>query len=87
MDQAKIAAAQQRVRDQGAKTSMSADRIEEMAQNVAIQAQALQDTGVLQHKHGGVLNTTVFESNLGPACRIQCTTRSNRQLTVQVYLA
>lgn len=87
MDQEKVAYAQQRAREQGAKTYATPEKIEEVAQAIGTMAGAVEAGSTLEHHHGGVLNASVFDYGYGPSCRIQCTTRSGRQLTIQVALA
>lgn len=86
MDWNKVAYAQQRAREQGEKTYATEAKIEEVVQSVAAMAQKVEAGSQLEHHHGGVLNASVFDYGYGPSCRIQCTTRSGRQLTIQVAL-
>lgn len=86
MDLNKVSYAQERVRTQGALTNASPEKIDEIAQSVDDMAADVAVNGGTKHKHGGVLNATVFYGQTGYFCRIQCTTRSGRQLSIQVSL-
>lgn len=86
MDWNKVAYAQQRAREQGAKTYATPEKIEEVVAAIAAMATKVEGGAQLEHHHGGVLNASVFDFGYGPSCRIQCTTRSGRQLTIQVAL-
>lgn len=86
MDWNKVAYAQQRAREQGAKTHATPEKIEEVVAAISAMATKVEGGAQLEHHHGGVLNASVFDFGYGPSCRIQCTTRSGRQLTIQVAL-
>lgn len=86
MDQAKIAAAQDKVRVQAAKTNAPEDLVERAVTSVSDNAIKVEAGSPLEHFAGGVLNVTVFDVGHGPACRINVTTRTGRMLSVQVEL-